>query len=192
MAEARTQPSTLERFVEDVQAIMSSGGERSRIIEQVEPLLKRLMEDDDLLKEEYRIDLKDGRHRYEFFKSDDESLTITAPAFLPGRPTPVHDHLTWGVIGVYSGWQRTTRYRRRDDGSRVGKADLDVVEDELLTRGATYPLLPPDDIHRIEALGDEPGVSIHVLGADLRHQQRHIFHPERGTVEDWDGGSMMR
>lgn len=55
-----------------------------------------------------------------------------------------------------------------------------------------YPLIPPDDIHRIEALGDHPGISIHVLGIDLRHQKRHMFNPEDGTVEDWDGDSMMR
>ena len=48
------------------------------------------------------------------------------------------------------------------------------------------------NIHRIEALGDDPGISIHVLGTDLRHQKRHMFNPEDGTVEDWDGGSMMR
>ena len=189
---AQTQPYTMDRFIGDVQEIMASGEERGRIIDQVEPLLKRLMEADDLLNQGRRIDLEDGRHRYEFFQSEDESLTITGPAFLPGHPTPVHDHLAWGVIGVYSGRQRTMRYRRRDDGSLPGSADLEVVQDEVLARGATYPLLPPDDIHRIEALGDEPGISIHVLGTDLRHQKRHVFHPETGTVEDWEGGSMMR
>ena len=192
MTQAKAQPYTMERFVEDVERIMRSGQERAAIVSQVEPLLKRLMEADDLLKDEYRTDLGDGRYSYVFYRSEDGSLTITAPAFLPGRPTPVHDHLTWGVIGVYSGKQRTTRYRRKDDGSHEGRADLEVVQDDVLTRGATYPLVPPDDIHRIAALGEEPGISIHVLGTDLRHQRRHIFHPEEGTVEDWEGGSMMR
>ena len=125
-------------------------------------------------------------------KNDNESLSITAPAFLPGHPTPIHDHLTWGVIGVFAGKQITTRYRRCDDGTHSGLADLKVVSEEILTRGAIYPLLPPDDIHSIEAIGDEPGISIHVLGNDLSRQKRHIFHPDIGTVEDWDGGSMMR
>ena len=192
MTEAKAEPYAIERFIEEVERIMGSGQERSAIVSEVEPLLRRLMESDDLLEERYRTDLEDGRYSYVFYRSDDETLTITAPAFLPGRPTPVHDHLTWGVIGVYSGRQQTTRYVRRDDGSQAGRADLEVVQDEVLTRGATYPLLPPDDIHRIEAVGDEPGVSLHVLGTDLRQQKRHIFHPEDGTVEDWEGGSMMR
>ena len=192
MTDSLAQSYAMSQFIEDVHRIMDSGQERAVIVTQVEPLLRRVMERDDLLNDEFKTDLGDGRYSYSFFGNDDTSLTVTAPAFLPGRPTPVHDHLTWGVIGVYSGMQKTTRYRRKDDRTEEGKADLEVVEDNVLTRGATYPLLPPDDIHRIEALGDEPGISIHVLGTDLRHQSRHIFHPDEGTVEDWEGGSMMR
>ena len=192
MAGIQTRQYTMEQFIDDVNRIMSSGQDRAAIVSQVEPLLARLMEDDDLLKEEFKVDLGEGRYSYSFFRSEDGSLTVSAPAFLPGRPTPVHDHLTWGVIGVYSGKQKTTRYRRTDDGSREGHADLELVQDEVLTKGATYPLLPPDDIHRIEAVGEEPGISFHVLGTDLRHQKRHIYHTELGTVEDIEGESMMR
>ena len=192
MTRADTQPLTMDAFIEQVEAIMGSGQGRADTVRRVEPLLKRVMRNDDLLRDELKVDRGEGRFAYEFLGSEDGALTITAPAFLPGRPTPVHDHLTWGVVGVYSGRQKTTRYRRTDDGSRGGRADLEVVADEVLTRGATYPLLPPDDIHRIEALGSQPGISIHVLGTDLRRQKRHIFRPDEGTVEDWEGGSMMR
>ena len=183
---------SMGHFIEDVQRIMSSGNNRPTIVEQIEPLLQRVMLRDDLLQESLKMEMGDGRYSYTFFRMEDESLAITAPAFLPGRPTPVHDHLTWGVIGVYSGQQKTTRYLRIDHEESKGAAELELYSDEVLTRGATYPLLPPDDIHRIEALGDDPGISIHVLGTDLRHQKRHVFNPEDGTVEDWNGGSMMR
>ena len=183
---------SMDYFIEDVQRIMSSGSNRSSIVEQIEPLLKQVMHRNDLLQESLKVEMGDGRYSYTFFRTEDESLAITAPAFLPGRPTPVHDHLTWGVIGVYSGRQKTTRYLRIDHGESEGIAELKLYSDQILTRGASYPLIPPDDIHRIEALGDDPGISIHVLGTDLRHQKRHMFNPEDGTVEDWDGGSMMR
>ena len=183
---------TMDDFVEEAKIIMSSNEERAIVVGQLEPLLHWLLQEDDLLKEEYKSDLGDGRYSYTFFQAEDDGLSITAPVFQPGRPTPVHDHLTWGVIGVYSGRQKTTRYRRLDDGTREGHAELELMSDEVLGRGATYPLLPPDDIHRIEAVGHEPAASIHVLGADLRHQSRHIYHPDEGTVEDFEGGSMMR
>jgi predicted metal-dependent enzyme (double-stranded beta helix superfamily) len=188
----QTQEYTVERFVEDVQRIMNSGKDRAAIVEQVTPLVDRVMKRDDLLDDKYKVVGEDGRYSYVYHRSDDESLSIHSAVFLPGRPTPVHDHITWGVIGVYSGQQQTTRYRRMDDGSQSGKADLEVIADDVYGRGMVYPLLPPDDIHRIEALGDEPGVSLHVLGMDPRTLKRHIFRPEQGTVEDWEGGSMRR
>jgi predicted metal-dependent enzyme (double-stranded beta helix superfamily) len=61
-----------------------------------------------------------------------------------------------------------------------------------LTHGATYPLLPPRDIHRIDVLGPEEGLSIHVLGADLRRQRRRVFDVAAGTCEEVEGVSMAR
>lgn len=187
-----TQEYTMEQFIQDVQGIMNSGQDRDAIVEQVTPLVSRIMERDDLLQDKYKNVGDDGRYSYSFYHADDESLTISAPAFLPGRPTPVHDHITWGVIGVYAGQQKTTRYRRLDNAEQEGKADLEMIEEEVFGRGTVYPLIPPDDIHRIEAMGDEPGISLHVLGMDPGTLNRHIFHPAEGTVEDWGGGSMMR
>src|SRR5687768_5536791 len=33
-----------------------------------------------------------------------------------GQSTPIHDHNTWGVIGVVSGREREVRYRKTDGG----------------------------------------------------------------------------
>lgn len=63
------------------------------------------------------------------------------------------------------------------------------IEDSVLEPGAVYPVLPPDDIHRIETVGQEPSYSLHVLGTNLSQQHRHIFDPESGTVEACDEGS---
>ena len=183
---------TMQEFIRDVQSIMDSGKAREFVVAEVTPLVSRIMQRDDLLQDEYRHQGDDGRFSYMFYRSDDESLTISAPAFLPGRPTPVHDHVTWGVIGVYSGRQKTTRYQRLDDGKQEGHADLQLIGEDVYGRGTVYPLLPPNDIHRIEAVGDEPGISLHVLGMDPRTLKRHIFDPEQGIVQDWGGGSMTR
>jgi len=119
-------------------------------------------------------------------------LNIYGVLFHPEHPTPTHDHVTWGIIGVYSGRQRTTRYSRVDDGATPGQCSVALEEDAVLTHGATYPLLPPHDIHRIEVLGTEDGLSIHVLGADLKRQRRRIFDVENGTCEEVEGVSMAR
>ncbi len=182
----------VDAFVEDATRIMQSSTDRQRIVDDLRPLLERLMRNPHLLEERLKRVRQGGLYSYHFYESPDGSLTINAPAFLKGRPTPVHDHLTWGVIGVYSGQQLTTRYKRVDDTGEAGTTRLEVVENDVLGPGAIYPLLPPDDLHRIETVSDEPGVSIHVLGADLRRQRRHVFEPARWVVRDVEGESMMR
>jgi predicted metal-dependent enzyme (double-stranded beta helix superfamily) len=188
---ARTQKYTIEEFTADVQSIMGSGENRAAIMDKMRPLLQRLLREDDLLEERFKVDLGEGRYTHSFYRSPDGSLSISAPVFSPGRPTLVHDHLTWGLIGVYTGEQKTTRYRRTDDGSQPGRANLELLEEEVYTRGAIYSMIPPDDIHRIETVGEEPGVSIHVLGTDFRRQKRHVYDPEEGTVQEVEGMIMM-
>lgn len=182
----------LDSFIVDATRVMQSSGDRQRIVDDLRPLLERLMRDPHLLAERYKRVGQNGLYRYHFHESPDGTLTINAPAFLRGRPTPIHDHLTWGVIGVYSGQQLTTRYRRVDDPGTPDTTRLEVVANEVLGPGAIYPLLPPDDLHRIETVSEEPGISIHILGADLRRQRRHVFEPVQWRVREVEGEAMMR
>jgi 3-mercaptopropionate dioxygenase len=183
---------SVDAFVQDARQIMQSSQDRQRIVDELRPLLDRLMRNPDLLEERFKRTNEYGMYSYQFYKSPDGSLTISAPAFIKGHPTPIHDHLTWGVIGVYSGQQLTTRYHRVDDTGEAGTTRLEVVENEVLAPGSIYPLLPPEDLHRIETVSNEPGISIHVLGADLGRQRRNVFEPIRYKVRAVEGESMMR
>ena len=44
-----------------------------------------------------------------------------------GAATPVHDHLAWGLVGIYRGQQDETVYRRLDDGRDPGRATLEIA-----------------------------------------------------------------
>jgi predicted metal-dependent enzyme (double-stranded beta helix superfamily) len=181
----------IHAFITDAERILASAnGERERVVAELTPLVERVVWDDGLFDERYRAEPENGRPRYMYHSAPDGSLQIYVVEFAPGHPTPVHDHVTWGLIGVCGGQQRTTRYARRDDGSNPGHADLVLTDDSVLSRGAVYPLLPPDDIHRIETVGDEPSYSLHVLGVDLGLQTRNIFDPETGEVTQVAGRGM--
>ena len=49
MTDSETKSYDMSRFIEDVQRIMDSGQERAAIVSQVEPLLKRVTDREDLL-----------------------------------------------------------------------------------------------------------------------------------------------
>ena len=185
----------IAEFVADARRIMEVEGgiaDREAAVRQLEPLLKRALDGPGWTDPRYATVVDGGRPGFRYYQNEDGSLNVYGVLFRPGHPTPVHDHVTWGIIGVYSGRQRTTRYRRLDSGATPGVCQVELQSDEVLTHGATYPLLPPHDIHRIEVLGTEDGLSIHVLGADLKQQRRRIFDVENDTCEEVEGVSMAR
>jgi predicted metal-dependent enzyme (double-stranded beta helix superfamily) len=185
-----TDTFSVETFGREVERIMAGAADRRSAVEEVRPLLARLLGRPDLLDERYQIARAEGRVSYRYYRSADGRVTMSGPVFQPGRPTVVHNHNTWGVIGIYSGKQRTTRYRRVDDGAVPGRAELIQTSDEVLGPGAIYFLLPPDDIHRIEAI-DGPSLSVHVLGVDLSQQYRQFFDLDAGTYRDVVGEGVM-
>jgi predicted metal-dependent enzyme (double-stranded beta helix superfamily) len=185
----------VSEFVEDARGIMEVPGgiaDREAAVRRLEPLLRRALGGPGWTDPRYAATMEGGRRGFDYYRSAGGSLLVYGVLFRQGRPTPVHDHVTWGLIGVHSGEQRTARYRRRDDGSAPGRCSVELLADEVLTHGATYPLLPPHDIHRIEVLRPGDGLSIHVLGADLRRQRRRIFDVDAGTCEEVEGVTMAR
>jgi predicted metal-dependent enzyme (double-stranded beta helix superfamily) len=190
-----TAPYGVVQFIEDAKRIMEAPygvDDREAAVRALEPLLRRALEGPGWEDPRYATVTANGRPGFDYYRNRETSLHIYGVLFRPDFPTPVHDHVTWGLIGVYSGTQRTTRYRREDDGATPGHCRVTEVADELLTHGATYPLLPPNDIHRIEVVSPEPGLSVHVLGADLSRQRRRIFDVAAGRCEEVEGVSMAR
>ena len=182
-------------FVEDARRIMLEEGgieDREAAVRRLQPLLARALDGPGWTDEQYATTDSEGRPLFTYYLDPSEGLLVYGVVFRKGRPTPVHDHVTWGLIGVYSGEQRTTRYYRRDDGAVPGRCQVELMADEVLSHGATYPLLPPHDIHRIEVMEPGEGLSIHVLGADLKRQRRRIFDVGRGSCEEVEGLTMPR
>ena len=186
-----TSEYTIDAFISDAQQTLAeAGGDRAKVVQVLQPLVERVLWNDDLFDERYRAEPENGRPRYLYHSAPDGSLQVYIVEFAPGMPTPVHDHVTWGLIGIAGGEQRTHRYSRTDNGSNPEQATLDLISDEVLSRGSVYPLLPPDDIHRIETVGDSPSYSLHVLGVDLGRQKRNIYDPDTGEVTQVEGRGM--
>jgi 3-mercaptopropionate dioxygenase len=97
--------------------------------------------------------------------SPDRRLSVVALVWLPGQTTPIHDHVSWCVVGVYRGVEREERYDLVEAGGRRYLRPAGCV---LAPRGHIETLVPPDgDIHSVTAAGRETAISIHVYGADI-------------------------
>lgn len=163
-------------------------------VEALKPAFAELLGAEGWLPEEYASPdhssgMGGGIGQYALYRAEDGSLTLFSLVIPEGASTPVHDHLAWGLIGVYRGRQAETIYERRDDGSDPERADLVVSKQIEVDQGDFYALLPPtDDIHYVSTISEGPSVSIHLLANDTACVWRHKFDPEHGSVASFRSG----
>jgi predicted metal-dependent enzyme (double-stranded beta helix superfamily) len=123
-----------------------------------------------------------GIGQWLLFRAGDGSLSLFALVVPPGSETPVHDHLAWGLVGLYRGTQDEEIYA--DEGS-----GLVLKERRAIARGDFYALLPPAaDIHRVRTTSAETSVSIHLLTNDTGCVWRHAYDPESGARSAFRSG----
>jgi predicted metal-dependent enzyme (double-stranded beta helix superfamily) len=130
-----------------------------------------------------------GIGQYALYRAEDGSLCLFSLVVPAGAATPVHDHLAWGLVGIYRGVQDEVIYRRIDDGSDPRRAKLDITKMQRLGRGEFYTLLPPvDDIHFVQTISHTPSISIHLLANDTACVWRHKFDVATGEVTPFRSG----
>ncbi|MBA3269410.1 MAG: hypothetical protein H0T71_02795 [Acidobacteria bacterium] len=163
-------------------------------LDQLRPAFARLLAADGWLPDRYaQPDVKSrmggGIGQYALYRAKDGSLCLFALVIPSRSRTPVHDHLAWGLVGIYRGTQHETIFRRLDDGTDAGRATLEVQQQQTLRAGEFYALLPPqDDIHDVKTVSEAPSISIHLLANDTACVWRHKFEAEAGTVTAFRSG----
>ena len=97
----------------------------------------------------------------------DQQLSLYAIVWQPGQWTPVHDHGSWGLVGVVEGVLEERSYVRvspdRGADSAIELLRGGVI---LLARGAVTSFVPnPDHIHITGVPAERPrAVSLHLYG----------------------------
>jgi predicted metal-dependent enzyme (double-stranded beta helix superfamily) len=163
-------------------------------IRALEPAFARLLAADGWLPEscarpDETSGMGGGIGQYALYRASDGSLCLFSLVVPAGAATPVHDHLAWGLVGIYRGRQDETVYRRLDDGGDPMHARLEVASRQTLEPGESYALLPPDgDIHYVKTVSGTPSISIHLLANDTACIWRHRFDPASGLVTPFRSG----
>jgi 3-mercaptopropionate dioxygenase len=184
----------IRALIDDTRRLTREIEDTAARLEAMKPAFARLLAADGWLPEAYGAPddssgMGSGIGQYALYRAEDGSLTLFSLVIPAGAETPVHDHLAWGIIGVYRGRQHETVYRRMDDGHDETRAELDVSRELTAEAGDFYALLPPrDDIHLVKTVSDVPSVSIHLLANDTACVWRHRFHPASGEVRAFRSG----
>jgi len=174
-------------FIADVQATIAAAASPEQACDALRPRFAELLADPDWLPAEYRADAPDsgmggGIGQWLLYRAADQSLSLFSLVVPPGSETPIHDHLAWGLVGLYRGEQDEEIYARRDGA-------LELVESRSLVPGDFYALIPPrDDIHRVRTTSPDTSVSIHLLTNDTGCVWRHAFDPASGEARPFRSG----
>jgi 3-mercaptopropionate dioxygenase len=123
-----------------------------------------------------------GIGQWLLYRAGDGSLSLFSLVVPPGSETPIHDHLAWGLVGLYRGTQDEEIYAERGGA-------LELVEQRSLRPGDFYVLIPPrDDIHRVRTTSPETSVSIHLLTNDTGCVWRHAYDADTGEERPFRSG----
>ena len=187
MDEQVLDTQTLRDFVAGVRASIDVAQSPEEACALIRPRFAELLADPDWLPAEYQTAAPEsgmggGIGQWLLYRAGDGSLSFFSLVIPPGAETPVHDHLAWGLVGLYRGTQDEEIYAR-EGGS------LRLVERRALEPGDFYALIPPtDDIHRVRTTSPETSVSIHLLTNDTGCVWRHRFDPDSGDEQPFRSG----
>ncbi len=174
-------------FVSQVRAIVARAASPSEAVAEIDPHFRKVLGDPDWLPSEYQRDapqsgMGGGIGQWLLFRAADRSLSLFSLVVPPRAMTPVHDHLAWGVVGLYRGNQDEEFYR-------PGDGRLELVRRRPLQPGDHYTLLPPrDDVHRVRTTSATTSVSIHLLANDTGCVLRHTYDEQTGEARPFRSG----
>ena len=177
----------VRKFITAVQESIAAAASAEAACAAIRPRFAELLADPGWLPDEYRQShaesgMGGGIGQWLLFRAEDRSLSLFSLVVPSGSETPVHDHLAWGLVGLYQGTQDEEIYAQRG-------GSFELVESRALTPGDFYALIPPaDDIHRVRTTSDETSVSIHLLTNDTGCVWRHTFDPESGERAPFRSG----
>ncbi|HYX88326.1 MAG TPA: hypothetical protein VE753_03065 [Gaiellaceae bacterium] len=174
-------------FMADVEAAIARSSSPEEACAAIRPPFAELLTDPGWLPSDYQAAAPEsgmggGIGQWLLFRAGDRSLSLFSLVVPPGSETPIHDHLAWGLVGLYRGTQDEEIYAQRN-------GTLELVERRSLRPGDFYVLIPPrDDIHRVRTTSAETSVSIHLLTNDTGCVWRHAYDEATGEAQPFRSG----
>ncbi|WP_152223712.1 cysteine dioxygenase family protein [Pseudomonas sp. SCB32] len=175
----------LARFIEHAVELSHAESEPCQCVLALAPSMMELIDhaEDFLEPEHYRADPA-HYSRNLIYCAEDADLSLFALVWSPGQWTPVHDHGSWGVVGIVEGVLEERSYvclspdRNRDDGIELVRGGV-----ILLPPGSVTTFVPnPDHIHVTGVPAERPrAVSLHLYGRMMNNY--HIYDVAAGTRE---------
>lgn len=167
----------LSRFLDFLARLIdAAAGNEAGLLHRGREQLQGLVQHDDWLEDAFARPNPQHYQQYLIYCDPRCRFSVVSFVWGPGQLTPIHDHTTWGLIGMLRGAEISQAYDLIDGKPVAGKV-------ERLEPGDVAMVSPTiGDIHCVRnAFEDRVSISIHVYGGDIGVIQRHVYPPEGGV-----------
>jgi predicted metal-dependent enzyme (double-stranded beta helix superfamily) len=175
----------LTGFIKDLRTITAETDDPRQIVSRVRPLARELALNRTWLQpKHYECDATQGFGVHLLHEEPDHTLAVFAASWLPGRGAPPHNHGTWAVVTGVDGAETNVFWRRVDDGSRPGYAEIEEQARKMFGVGEAVTFMP-ESIHSVVNESDVVTVSLHVYGKHINYTVRSQFDPQARTAREF-------
>ena len=174
----------LREFIVQMTKLVERESSEVSLVNESKKYLQTLISTDAWLPEFCTIPHPDYYQQYLLHADPLERFSVVSFVWGAGQKTPVHDHMTWGLIGMLRGQEIDTHYFKQADGSYVRG------ESHVLTPGNVCSVSPAThDVHEVANFyADQTSISIHVYGGNIGRISRHVFDPATGAAKTFISG----
>jgi 3-mercaptopropionate dioxygenase len=183
-------------FIAEVESVLEQEPDIRKRLAGLRTPYQKLLEDQSWLPGEFRqinpeSGMGGGIASWLLYQSSEKDLSLFSLVVPPGVTTPVHNHLAWGLVGLYLGEQEEEEFELENheqfhagDNVQMHRRFLRVLKP-----GEFYELIPPyNDVHRVKTISLEPSISLHLLANDTGCIIRQKFDPASGRVDAFRSG----
>ncbi len=172
----------LYRFLTEVEDTLRSpiSSEEETLLSTLRKLVRKLVLNCYAIKNQIpEVDSKTGTALVLLYDELGFPLTIQLETNLPGTRSSIHNHGTWGIIAVLQGEQKNTFWQR--DRSPEFPDKIEYVGERILAPDEIISFTP-EAIHQIEAVGNEPTVTLNLYG-ETEGNKRFEFDRAQQTAK---------
>lgn len=174
----------LRDFIVEMTRLAERESDESVLFEQATPLMADLIKDSSWLADPFKQPHEQYYRQYLLHCDPLQRFSLVSFVWGPGQQTPIHDHTTWGLIGVLEGAEHSQRYEQEDGVWRPHR------DEELLEPGDIDAVSPTvGDVHKVRnAWDNRTSISIHLYGGNIGQIDRHVFDLNTGETKNFRSG----
>ena len=155
-----------DRLIMELEHHVPRHAEQKTLVAAVVQSMQKLMSSLELsheFVEAVKADHTNGR----IYTSPEHGFFVQVFHWPAGAKTPIHNHNTWGVMGILQNQLHVTEYSMTALDT-PGQFDVSEKADYQAQRGAIIYLTAPDDeIHQIVNDSEQESLSVHIYGAEM-------------------------